>query len=129
MLAQGTTFGQLANECFIGKSTAHETVHEVVRVLKDVIVDLAVKFPTGALLDETIAKFESLSRLKMCGGAVDGTFMRIRKPTEWADSYWCYMNLCAILVLAVVDADGIFTFVDAGRAGSLGDAYTFNHFT
>ena len=31
------------------------------------------------------------------------------------------------MVLAVVDADNIFTYVDAGRAGSLGDAYTFNH--
>ena len=29
-LAQGSTFGQLANEYFIGKSTAHETVHGVV---------------------------------------------------------------------------------------------------
>ena len=38
------------------------------------IVDHAVKFPTGALLNETIAKFKSLSRLKMCGGSLDGYF-------------------------------------------------------
>ena len=36
-------------------------------------------------------------------------------------------NLCAIMLLAVVDADGLFTFVDAGCAGSMGDAFTFNH--
>ena len=51
-------------------------------------------------------------------------FMKIRKSTEWVDTY---KNYCAIMVLAVVDADNNFTYVDAGRAGSLGDAYTFNH--
>ena len=119
-LARGSTFGELANKYFISKSAVHGMVHNIVRVLCNRIVDNAIKFPTGVMLDDTIAKFEAMSRLRNCAGAVDGTFMKMPKPTEWGDTYWCYKNYCAITVLAVVDADNIFTYVDAGRAGSLG---------
>ena len=34
--------------------------------------------------------------------------MKIVKPVVWGDSYWCYKSYPALLILAVVDADGIF---------------------
>ena len=40
---------------------------------------------------------------------------------------YIYKNFCAIVILAVDDAEGLFTYVDAGRAGSLGDAFMYNH--
>ena len=126
-LATGGTEVQLANEYCVGATTVHRAVHEVVRVICETIVHDAVKFPTGEKLIQVMEKFEQMALLKMCAGALDGTFMKIRKPEEWGNAFWCYKNHCAIMLLAVVDADGLFTFVDAGRAGSMGDAFTFNH--
>ena len=65
--------------------------------------------------------------LPLCAGAMDGTFMKILKPSLWGNSYYCYKSFIAIVILAVVDARCIFTYIDAGRAGSMGDAYTYNH--
>ncbi len=58
-------------------------------------------------------------------GALDGTFMPIKKPEEFGDTYFCYKKFCAMLVLGCVDARGIFTYVNAGRPGSVGDSYAF----
>ena len=61
------------------------------------------------------------------GIALDGTFMSIKKPAEYGDTYFCYKHFNAIIVLGCVDARGIFTYVNAGRQGSVGDSYTFRH--
>ena len=44
------------------------------------------------------------------------------KPSEFGDTYFCYKKFTAIIVLACVDARGIFTYVNAGRPGSVGDS-------
>ena len=52
--------------------------------------------------------------------------MRITKPRVFGDTYWCYKQHVAILLLAVVDARGIFTDVNTGGTGSVGDAAAYN---
>ena len=53
--------------------------------------------------------------------------MPMKKPSEFGDTYFCYKKFTAIIVLACVDARGIFTYVNAGRPGSVGDSYTYRH--
>ena len=71
--------------------------------------------------------FKALCGLPFCAGALDGTFMQIKKPTNFSDSYFCYKKFVAIIVLACVDARGVFTYINAGRPGSVGDSYTYRH--
>lgn len=52
--------------------------------------------------------------------------MKVKKPLIHGDSYWCYKQFTAILILATVDARGIFTFVNAGNPGQVGDASAYN---
>ena len=68
---------------------------------------------------------DDLVSLPCCGGAVDGTFIQIRKPSANGDSCWCYKHFTSILVLAVVDARGVIPYVKAGTPGSAGDAGAF----
>lgn len=86
-----------------------------------------IAFPsTDEALMDTMRGFLGLCKLPGVCGAMDGTFMPIRKPSKNGDQYWCYKKYCALLVLAVVDASGKFLFVSSSLPGSLGDASAWN---
>lgn len=125
-LSHGGTFAQLGLLFSVGRSTAAAVVHSTIKVFCEHMVDDSIMFPDGAELDQVIHDFEALACLPQCAGAVDGTFIRIKKPDVYGDSYWCYKNHIAILLLAAVDARGIFTYVNAGNPGSVGDAAAYN---
>ena len=123
-LAQGLSFMQVSALYAVAKSTSISIIHEGVIVLLHHLVPASIKFPTGSELKQVIDDFESLCGLPLCAGAIDGTFMEINKPTEFGDTYYCYKHMMAIIVLGCVDARGIFTYVNAGRPGSVGDSCT-----
>ena len=126
-LGHGFAERQLATLYRVGPATVNGILHSGVEAVMTCLVPISIRFPVGQALHDQMLEFEEVSGLPLCAGAVDGTFMRIRKPVQWGDQYWCYKSFPAIIVLAVVNARGHYTFVDAGRAGSLGDAFTFNH--
>ena len=64
-------------------------------------------FPTASELEQVMVDFEALCGLPFCAGALDGTFMPIKKPEEFGDTYFCYKKFCSIIVLGCVDARGI----------------------
>ena len=78
-MATGATEVHLANEYFVGSATVHNAIHEVIEVLGSTLLHDSIKFPVGQKLGEAIGKFEAISGMKGCAGALDGTFMRIRK--------------------------------------------------
>ena len=126
-LAQASSFSELAALYAIGKSTVVAVVHQGIAILYKRLVHDAILFPTGAELEQVMLDVESLCELPCCGGAIDGTFMTIRKPSDFSDTYYCYKHLTAIIVLECVYARGIFTYVNAGRPGSVGDSYSYCH--
>ena len=121
------TFTQLSALYAIAKSTAIAVVHEGITMLHCELVPESIRLPTGSEFDQVMCDFQSLCGLPLCAGALDGTFMKIRKPTVFGDTYYCYKRYTAIIVLGCVDARGIFTYVNAGRPGSVGDSYTYRH--
>ncbi|XP_065196177.1 uncharacterized protein LOC135827649 [Sycon ciliatum] len=126
-LAHGYTYSELARVYAVGKSTAVEMVHSTVTILLQRMVKKSIRFPEGDELKRVMLEFGELAHLERCAGAIDGTFMKIKKPhIPYADSYWCYKKYCSIIILGTVDACGIFTNVNAGRAGSAGDAAAFS---
>ena len=126
-LAQASSFSELAAMYAIGKSTVAVVVHEGITILRERLVPEVILFPTGQELDRVMIDFEALCGLPCCGGALDGTFMPMKKPSEFGDTYFCYKKFIAIIVLACVDARGIFTYVNAGRPGSVGDSYAYRN--
>jgi hypothetical protein len=111
----------------VGKSTAGGIVHEVVQALKVTFVSRSIVFPVGPELDQVMKDFEALPGLPQCAGAIDGCFIKIERPSgPFGYKYWCYKGHDAILLLGVVDARGIFTYVHVGNPGSVGDSGTFH---
>jgi hypothetical protein len=44
-------------------------------------------------------------------------FMKIEKPYNWCDTYYCYKKHMAIILSVRVNARGRFKYVSAGGAG------------
>ena len=92
-----------------------------------------IRFPRDeAGLKAIAAKLENKYKLCGCFGPIDGTVIPMRKPRRHSvggnsDSYWCYKGYPAILLLAMVDADGLFTYISAGAPGNVGDSGPFSH--
>ena len=88
-----------------------------------------VQFPQGEDLLQVMVDFEALEGLPQCSGAIDGCLIPMQNPPDsglFREKYSCYKNFPAINRLAVYDAHLIFTYVDAGHAGSVGDAGAFD---
>lgn len=125
-VGSGNTYASLAPKYDIGKSTVYEILHEVRGVLAKKLVPNQVKFPTSDKLTATMQGFKKLCHLPFCVGALDGTFVKMKKPSEYGDTYFCYKKYTAIIVMAYVDAKGRFIYVKSGTPGMCGDAHTWN---
>ena len=58
--------------------------------------------------------FRDIAQLRMCVGAEDATFVHIKKPALWGDTYWCFCDHACQ-----------FTYVDVGKVGCVGDAFSY----
>ncbi|XP_062519271.1 uncharacterized protein LOC134194359 [Corticium candelabrum] len=125
-VAHAPSFSTLAALFGTGKATAVSIVHTGVQALRRYIVPSSIRFPTGNELSPVVCDVEASRHLPQCAGALDGTFMRIEKPVYYEDAYYCYKRFQAIIILGCVDAQGIFTFVNSGRPGSVGVSFSFN---
>lgn len=126
-LAHGNSYSEVAALYAVGKATVVAIVHNLVAALRQRLIPDSIRFPSGSELEQVIVDFKELCGVPMCAGALDGTFMAIKKPTHFGDTYFCYKKFIAIIVLGCVDARGIFTYVNAGRPGSVGDSYTYRN--
>ena len=91
-LAQASSFAQIAALYAIGKSTVVAVIHQGIDVPRVKLVPEAIRFPTGSELEQVLVDFEALSSLPCCGGALDGTFMPIKKPASRIRRYLLWLQ-------------------------------------
>jgi hypothetical protein len=125
-LARAQGFNDLGTLWGIGDSTANVIVHEVLAVLDSLLPTNVIQFPVGAELARVMLDFENLHGLPWCAGAIDGSFIPMKcPPGVYGYKYWCYKNIYATLLLALVDSTGLFRYINTNTAASVGDAAVF----
>jgi len=94
-----------------------------VAVLKDqVITPPTTPQQWRAISDEFYQKWN----VPHACGAIDGKHIRIRKPPRSGSTYHNYKGYFSIVLMALVDAQYRFIWVDTGGEGSMSDAQIYN---
>ena len=71
-------------------------------------------------------KFKTRWNVLHAVGALDGKHITIKKPRKSGSNYYNYKDLFSLLLLALVDAEYRFLWVNVGSSGSSSDAHIFN---
>jgi hypothetical protein len=89
--------------------------------------DQQMKCPENAEEWKEIARgFEKRWNFPHALGALDGKHIRIRNPARASSLYYNYKGFFSIILMALVDADYRFIWVEVGANGASSDAQIFN---
>ena len=109
-------------------NTISVVVREVCNVTVDEMCLQYVKCPDVAAEWKVIADlFWKRWNFPHTCGAIDGKHIAIKKPKNSGSLYFNYKGFFSIVMLAVVDANYRFLWVDIGSRGASSDAQIFNN--
>ena len=114
-----------------GFSVPHNTISllvpEVCQAIIDEYADEVLKCPvTPDEWREVSEQFKNRWNFQHTLAAIDGKHIAIRAPPNSGSLYFNYKGFFSIVMLAAVDADYKFLWVDIGANGSASDAQIFN---
>ena len=122
-LATGESYTSLSCQFRVGRSTISKFLPEVCRAIQDEFTREYLRCPT------TPDKWKELERefrirwnVPHALGALDGKHVALKKPKNTGALYHNYKGFFSIVMLALVDGQYKFRWVDAGTAGSCSDA-------
>lgn len=110
---------------------AYSTVSLIIRRVTGVI--FRVMYPEFLVNPDTedgwreVAEvFRTKWNFQHCIGALDGKHVRIKVPKNAGSTYWNYKGYNSVVLLALVDAQYRFLWVDVGAPGGSSDAQLWN---
>ena len=117
----------VANLFGIGKSTAGEILHEFCATIVEFYFNRFITFPsTDTEIADTACDFLREHDYPLCLGAVDGTHIIVKTPLESQTDYYNYKKYHSIVMLASVNANLQFNYVQVGASGRCNDASIYS---
>jgi hypothetical protein len=111
----------------IDRNTAREILHEFCSVVVHLFFKRFIKFPaTPQEIQTTINGFQDKFNYPVCLGALDGTHIPIKPPLGSETDYFNFKKYHSVIMLATVNSDLLFTYVNIGAPGRCNDASIFN---
>lgn len=125
-LATGNTFQDLSYSTQIAPNTisniVRSTLIAIIQILEDRVISLPSTAEEWALVGH---KFETLWNFPHCIGSLDGKHINFRPPRKEGSKFRNYKGKDSIVLLALVDAEYKFMFVDIGKNGRMHDSAVF----
>jgi hypothetical protein len=114
----------------IGISTIGLIIHEFCSVLIDLFLYRLIKFPsTDAEIQETIDGYLNKFGCPLCLGSLDGTHIPIKPSVGTEPNYYNYKKFHSVIMLAAVNSNLMFIYVNAGVPGRCNDSSFYSRST
>ena len=112
----------------VGRSTISKFLPEVCRAIQDEFTTEYLRYPTTPdEWKELETEFRIRWNVPHALGALDGKHVALKKPKNSGALYHNYKGFFSIVMLALVDGQYKFRWVDVGTAGSCSDAQILPH--
>ncbi len=127
-LATGNSYKSLMYSFRVAHNTICRMLPEVCAAIVAEYSDEVFSIPTSPEEWQPIADlFRDRWNFPHAVGALDGKHIAIRCPKKSGSLYYNYKGFYSIVLMALVDADYRFIWVDVGAQGSASDAQIFNN--
>lgn len=104
-----------------GHTTIRKIVRETSKAIWKVLQPQYMPIPTRQKWIAVSETFYDLWNLPNCVGSIDGKHIRIKAPPNSGSAYYNYKGFFSIVLLALVDANGLFLTIDVGEYGRNSD--------
>ena len=127
-LATGHSFSDLEADFKIHRVTISGIVMETCKAIYNFLKDEYLKLPqTTEAWREIAEKTRERWQFPNCIGAADGKHIPIIHPKNSGSDFYNYKGFFSIVLLAIVDYDYKFLFVDVGCQGRISDGGVFRN--
>lgn len=124
-LATNLEYRSISHLFGVGLSTCCLITQQVVTAINLVLKPKYIRLPTTPEMRVIVQGFRDKWRFPQVAGAIDGTHIKIRAPSENSASYYNCKGDYSIILQAVVDHRMRFWDINVGRAGKIHDARVF----
>ena len=125
-LATGESYRSLSYQFRVAPNTISLIVPDTCRAIVAAFGDEVMQVPTTPEEWRKVARgFETRWNFPHTLGAIDGKHIRIRNPAHGGTYYFNYKKFYSVVLMAVVDAEYKFLYVDVGAIGSESDGGVF----
>ena len=125
-LATGKTYMSLQYHWLVGRTTICKLVPQVCCAILDEFKKGHLCCPTDAEDWKNVEKFRTRWNVPDAVGAIDLKHIAMKKPNKSRSDYYNYKDFFSLVLLALIDAEYRFLWVNVGSSGSSSDPQIFN---
>ena len=125
-MASGDSINGLATRFRLGTTTTSDIIQRTCNAIWSCLKDTEMPEPTRADWEAIEERFRRNWNFSNCVGALDGKHIAIVNPPNAASLYFNYKGHYSTVLLALVDAQYKFVYVDIGQYGSNSDGSVFS---
>ena len=127
-LATGESYTSLAYSFRVGKSTVANLVQEVCEAIWNELGGIYMKMPCSPNEWRLIAEnFQVRWNFPLCIGAIDGKHVLMKSPEKSGSLYFNYKGSFSVVLMALVDANYKFIYINVGAYGRNSDGGIFSN--